>query len=75
MNYNLIMDIRGEIKSIIAKKATTLKAVCEKFEENKNKKLSPNNLTNKLRRNTVKFKEVEEILNILGYHIEFIENK
>ncbi len=75
MNYNLEMNIRGEIKSIIAKKATTLKAVCEKFEKYENKKLSPNNLTNKLRRNTIKFKEVEDILNILGYHIEFIENK
>ena len=69
------MDVKSEIKSLIAKKATTLKKVCEMLETSKNVKISPNNITNKLRRKTVKFDEVQDIIEILGYHIEFIENK
>lgn len=38
-------------------------------------KISPNNITNKLRRGTIKFDEVQDILCVLGYHIEFIEDK
>lgn len=69
------MDIRNELKSLIAKKGFTLKKVCELITENKNQKILPNNITNKLRRNTIKFEEVQEILNVIGYHIEFVENK
>ncbi len=69
------MDVKSEIKSIIAKRATTFKAVCEEVEKVTHKKVSTNNLTNKFRRKTIKFKEVEDILNILEYHIEFVENK
>ena len=69
------MDVKSEIKSLIAKKATTLKKVCEMLEASKKLKISPNNITNKLRRKTVKFDEVQDIIKILGYHIEFIENK
>ena len=68
------MDIKSEIKSIIAKKGTTLKKVCAELENEKNKKISPNNMTNKLRRKTIKFEEVNDILKILNYHIEFVEN-
>ena len=68
------MDVRSELKSIIAKKASTLKKVCEDIERKKNYKILPNNITNKLRRKTIKFEEVQEILEILGYHIEFVEN-
>ncbi len=69
------MDVRNEIKSIIAKKAKTLKSVCEAMEQKSNEKVCPNNITNKLRRKTIKFTEVQDILEILDYHIEFIENK
>lgn len=69
------MDIRSEVKSLIAKKASTLKEVCQKLEHLHNKKYSPNNITNKLRRKTIKFEEVQDILAVLGYHIEIIENK
>lgn len=68
------MDVRSELKSIITKKASTLKKVCEDIERTKNYKILPNNITNKLRRKTIKFEEVQEILDVLEYHIEFIEN-
>lgn len=52
------MDVKSELKSIIARKATTLKKVCELIEQNQNRKVVPNNITNKLRRSTIKFDEV-----------------
>lgn len=69
------MDIRDEIKSLIAKNATTLKQVCIDISEKSGKSIVPNNLTNKLRRKTIKFTEVLDIINTLGYHIEIKKNK
>ena len=69
------MDIRSEIKSLIAKSATTLKDVCQKLEKRNGEKISPNNITNKLRRKTIKFYEVQDILDVLDYHIEIVKNK
>lgn len=74
ITYNQRMDVKNEIKSIIAKKALTLKQVCEILENSKNEKISPNNITNKFRRKTIKFSEVQDILEVLNYHIEFKEN-
>ena len=68
------MDIRNELKSIIAKNGTTLKKVCEKLTETTGNKYIGNNITNKLRRKTIKFEEVQEMLDVLGYHIEFKRN-
>lgn len=69
------MDVRSELKSIIAKKATTLKEVCSLLSQKDGVNICPNNITNKLRRKTIKFEEVREILEVLDYHIEFVENK
>lgn len=48
---------------------------CEILGHRKNEQVSPNNITNKLRRKTIKFEEVQDILDVLDYHIEFVENK
>lgn len=69
------MDIRNEIKSLIAKNGTTLKKICEQLTEKTGKSYVGNNLTNKLRRNTIKFEEVQDILDVLDYHIEFVRNR
>lgn len=69
------MELRYELKSLIAKNGTTLKKVCEKLTEETGRLYVGNNITNKLRRKTIKFEEVQEILDVLGYHIEFIRNE
>ena len=38
------MDIRDEIKSLIAKNGTTLKKVCEQMSEKKGKQIIANNI-------------------------------
>ena len=69
------MDIRNEIKSLIAKNGTTLKKICEKMSQDSGNNIAGNNITNKLRRKTIKFEEVQDILAVLGYHIEFVRNE
>lgn len=68
------MDIRNELKSLIAKNGTTLKKICEKLTIATGKSYIGNNITNKLRRKTIKFEEVQEILDVMDYHIEFVRN-
>ena len=68
------MNIRNELKSLIAQNGTTLKKVCEIISEKTGKNVIGNNMTNKIRRNTIKFEEVEQILDALGYHVEFVRN-
>ena len=72
--YNKKMDIRNELKSLIAKNGTTLKKICEILTVKNGKNYIGNNITNKLRRKTIKFTEVQEILETMNYHIEFIRN-
>ncbi len=69
------MDVKSEIKSIIAKRAKTLKEVCSEIEQKHGICIKPNNISNKFRRKTIKFDEIEKILDILDYHIEFVQNK
>jgi len=69
------MDIRNDLKSLIAKNGTTLKKVCEELTIATGKSYVGNNITNKLRRKTIKFDEVKDIVELLGYHIEFVRNK
>ncbi len=72
--YNIKMELRNELKGLIAKNGTTLKKVCEILTQKTGYNHIGNNITNKLRRKTIKFEEVQEILDVLGYHIEFIRN-
>jgi len=65
------LDVKNEIKSLIAKRGMTLKQVCEIMSEKTGQTYSGNNITNKLRRNTIKFSEVQMIFEILGYKLEY----
>ena len=59
------MSIREDIKSILARENVTMQSIAEKLNS------SVQNLSNKLRSKTIKFEEVREIADILGYDIEF----
>lgn len=67
------MDVKNEIKSLIAKRGMTLKQVCQIMSEKTGKSYSGNNITNKLRRKTIKFEEVQLIFEILGYKLEYTD--
>lgn len=65
------MNPRIEIKKILIERNTTLSELAKKLGENLDKDYSLNNLSSKLRKETISFKEVDLIADILGYEIVF----
>lgn len=65
------MNVKEEIKVIIARRGTTLKKVCEVLSERTGKYYSYNNISNKLHRGTIKFNEVQQIFEILNYKLDY----
>lgn len=63
------MNSRIEIKKILVERNMTLSELAKKLGENLNKDYSLNNLSGKLRKDTISFKEVDLIADILGYEI------
>lgn len=65
------MSIRSKIKSLLANEDLTMKSLAEKLSNAKNKKVTLDSISKKLTKDTIKYTEVEEILDLLGYEIEF----
>ena len=63
------MSVREEVKSLLAKENKTMKDIAEQMET------TIQNLSQKLRNKTIKFEEVREITDLLGYDIEFVKRK
>lgn len=65
-------DTRTRIKTVIAAEQTTLKDVVNIMnEKHPDDQTTPQNVTNKLARKTIRFDEVSEIMDILDYDIIF----
>lgn len=65
-------DTRTRIKSVLAYEGKTLKEVIETINiKNPKNTTTPQNVTNKLARKTIRFDEVSEIMDILGYDVIF----
>ncbi len=69
------MSIYEELKSTLAYEATTMTRVAELLKLKKNRNLTMNNLSRKLRTKTIKFEEVRDILDVLGYDIKFVRRR
>ena len=69
------MDIKEEIKVIAARRGTTLKKICELLSQKTGKYYSYNNISNKIRRGTIRFDEVQQIFEILNYKIYYKDIK
>ena len=65
------MNLKEEIKVMIARRGTTLKKVCEELSKLTGKYYSYNNISNKIHRGTIRFSEVEMIFNILNYKLYY----
>lgn len=68
-------EIKNEIRSYIVKKGYSIKKVVELINQKYGRNYSGANLTNKLHRGTLKYREAKEIADVLGYKIEWIENQ
>lgn len=64
------MDTRTRIKTVITAENTTLKNLIEELNKRHPKdKTTAQNVTNKLARKTIRFDEVAELLDVLGYDL------
>jgi len=66
-----LANIRNEIKSYIAASGWSLVDIVAKMNESRSEKkqTTPQNISNKLTRGTIKYSEVKEIANIIGFTI------
>lgn len=64
-------NIRNEIKSYIAASGWSLVDIVAKMNESRpeDEKTTPQNISNKLTRGTIKYNEVKEIADIIGFKI------
>lgn len=69
------MKILAIIKSLIAQEATTMTKIAERLGIEKKRNLTMNNLSRKLRAETVKYVEIADIADLLGYDIIFVKRK
>ncbi len=63
--------IREELKMLLASRAITVKKMAEMLTEKRGKYLSTSTLSSQINRRLIKFEEVREIADLLGYKIEF----
>lgn len=66
--------LRNEIKSYIAKSGWTLTDIIKELNKNRSEEeqTTTQNISNKLTRGTIKYSEVKEIADIIGYKIEWL---
>jgi hypothetical protein len=65
------LSIRDEIKSMIIKSGWTMSDLVRALNEKYSRNDSVQNLSNKLSRQTLKYKEAQEIAEIIGYEIRW----
>lgn len=70
--YNInIMSIKKEIKHLLVESDITLTELAKKIGKVKGEEYAVQNLSKKINRETIPYKEVEIIAEILGYKISF----
>lgn len=67
------MPIKEDIKALIIKSGWTMSDVVKALNEKYNRNDTVQNLSGKLTRGTIKYKEALEIAEILGYEIQWIK--
>lgn len=71
------IDIKNEIKSYIVKSGWTLTDIVKEMNKTRteSEQTTPQNISNKLSRGTIKYSECREIADIIGYSIEWKNQK
>ena len=66
-------SVRNEIKAYIARAGWSLTDIVKKMNESRSEgdKTTPQNISNKLTRGTIKYSEVKEIAKIIGYKVSW----
>ncbi len=71
------MNIRNEIKAYIAASGWTLSDIVKEMNKARSAEdqTTPQNISNKLTRGTIKYSECKEIAEIIGYSIEWAQKE
>lgn len=64
-------QIKNDIKSIMAKKGFNLNTLASAYADKYGRKMTVQNLGNKINKGTIRYFEVIEIADILGYDVDF----
>ena len=75
MNKEEMTNIRNEVKSKLAESRYSLTDVVEQMNKNRDEdhKTTTQNISNKLSRGTIKYSEIKEIADIIGYKIKWVK--
>lgn len=75
MNEEEMNNIRNEVKSKLAESGYSLTYVVEQMNKNRDEehKTTTQNISNKLTRGTIKYSEIKEIADIIGYKIKWVK--
>lgn len=65
--------LKNDIKSIMAKKGYNLNSLAIAYSEKYGRKMSVQNLGNKINKGTIRHFEVVEIAELLGFKVDFRE--
>lgn len=64
------MNILFEVKGACAREGLTLTQAIEKWNEKYNGKQKIQNVSNKFKNETIRFKEIQELLDSIGYDLQ-----
>lgn len=66
------MSLKNDLKGIIAKQGFTIKQVNDELNRRHGTDYTSQNFSNRLRKETFSYVEIEEILDVIGYRVEWI---
>ena len=69
------MDIRNEIKAYIVREGVTMSEVVDRLVYEYDWSSSVPNLSGKLRRESLRYKEAKELADVLGYDLVLVKRK
>jgi len=67
------VSLKEDLKSLIAKEGLTISEVLKRVNEKYGRNETLANFSSKLKRETLKYKEIIEILDVIGYKNEWIK--
>ena len=66
-------NIRNEVKAYIAQSGWTLTDIVKEWNARHSEQTTTQNISNKLSRGTIKYSEIKEIADIIGYQIQWAQ--
>lgn len=66
------MSLKNDLKGIIAKQGFTIKQVNDELNRRHGTDFTSQNFSNRLRKETFSYNEVAEILDVVGYRVEWV---